>query len=66
MPNSTLPPANEKAHEIARKIANERPLRKEPNAPDAYVTGGFNQISGREGPRNPAVAGTGWPTSTQG
>lgn len=66
MPNSTLPPANEKAHEIARKIANERPLKKERNAPDAYVTGGFNQFAGREPLQVQATPGTGWPAGTKG
>jgi hypothetical protein len=44
MPTTELPPSKEKAHEIARKIANERPLRKD-KAPESDVTGGFNQKS---------------------
>jgi hypothetical protein len=43
MPTTELPPTKEKAHEIARKIANERPLKKDKDAPDANVSGGFNQ-----------------------
>ena len=45
MPTTELPPIKEKAHEIARKIANGRPLRKDKDDPDANVTGGFNQKS---------------------
>jgi hypothetical protein len=45
MPTTELPPTKEKAHEIARKIANERPLKKDENSPDSAVTGGFNQKS---------------------
>ncbi len=45
MPTTELPPTKEKAHEIARQIANERPLRKDKNSPDSDVTGGFNQKS---------------------
>ena len=43
MPTTPLPEHKEKAHEVARKITNERPLRKDKDAPDANVTGGFNQ-----------------------
>jgi hypothetical protein len=43
MPTTPLPARKEKAHEVAQKITNERPLRKDPHAPDANVTGGFNQ-----------------------
>ncbi len=43
MPTTPLPEHKEKAHEVARKITNERPLHKDPHAPDANVTGGFNQ-----------------------
>lgn len=44
MPTTPLPDHKEKAHEIARQIANERPpRRKDKDAPDANVTGGFNQ-----------------------
>jgi hypothetical protein len=45
MATTQLPPSKEKAHEIARKIANERPLKKDEDAPDSNVTGGFNQKS---------------------
>ncbi len=45
MPTTELPPAKEKAHEIARKIANERPLKKDKDAPESNVSGGFNQKS---------------------
>lgn len=55
MPTTQLPPTKEKAHEIARKIANERPLRKEPpEMPEFDVTGGFNQSPPAEAP-NPAA-----------
>jgi len=43
MPTTPLPRRKEKAHEVAQKITNERPLHKDPDAPDANVTGGFNQ-----------------------
>lgn len=45
MPTTELPPSKEKAHEVARKIANERPLRKDKDAPESNVSGGFNQKS---------------------
>ena len=45
MPTTELPPVKEKAHEIARKIANERPLKKDKSAPESNVSGGFNQKS---------------------
>ena len=45
MATTELPPSKEKAHEIARKIANERPLKKDKDAPDSNVSGGFNQKS---------------------
>jgi hypothetical protein len=45
MATTELPPSKEKAHEIARKIANERPLKKDKDAPESNVTGGFNQKS---------------------
>jgi hypothetical protein len=48
MPNTELPETKEKAHEIARKIANERPLKKDKDAPESQVTGGFNQKSRQE------------------
>jgi hypothetical protein len=45
MATTTLPQSKEKAHEVARKIANERPLKKDKDAPENQVTGGFNQKS---------------------
>ncbi len=45
MATTQLPPTKEKAHEIARKIANERPLKKDKDAPESNVSGGFNQKS---------------------
>lgn len=45
MPTTELPHSKEKAHEIARKIANERPLKKDKDSPDSNVSGGFNQKS---------------------
>jgi hypothetical protein len=47
MPTTTLPPSKEKAHEIARKIANERPHKTDREADD-NVSGGFNQKSRAE------------------
>ncbi len=43
MSTTKLPPEKEKAHAIAQKIANGRPLKKDAGAPDANVSGGFNQ-----------------------
>jgi hypothetical protein len=48
MPTTELPPSKEKAHEIARKIANERPHKKVDNSPESNVSGGFNQKSNAE------------------
>ncbi len=45
MPTTELPPAKEKAAEISRKIANSRPPQRDKDAPEAQVTGGFNQKS---------------------
>ena len=45
MASTELPLSKQKAHEIARKIANERPLNKDKDAPESNVTGGFNQKS---------------------
>ena len=46
MPTTELPPSKEKAHKIARKIANERPHKKQDkNEPESNVSGGFNQKS---------------------
>ena len=47
MPTTELPPSKEKAHEIARKIANERSLKKDKD-PESNVSGGFNQKSRAE------------------
>lgn len=49
MPTTELPASKQKAHEISRKIANERPLTKhDKDAPDSNVSGGFNQKSRAE------------------
>jgi hypothetical protein len=48
MPTTQLPPSKEKAHEIARKIANERPHKKDTDSPESNVSGGFNQKSRAE------------------
>jgi hypothetical protein len=46
MPTTTLPESKEKAAEISRKITNTRPLKKrDKDAPEEQVTGGFNQKS---------------------
>ena len=45
MPTTELPPEKEKAHEIAQKIANQRPLKRDKDAPEDKVSGGFNQKS---------------------
>lgn len=45
MPSTQMPAEKEKAHEIARRIANERPLKKDKDAPESNVSGGFNQKS---------------------
>ena len=45
MPTTELPETKQKAHDIARKIANERPLKKDKDAPESNVSGGFNQKS---------------------
>lgn len=45
MPTTELPHSKEKAHEIAHKIANERPLKKDKDSPESNVSGGFNQKS---------------------
>ena len=39
MATTQLPPSKEKAHEIARKIANERPLKKDKDAPTTTSPG---------------------------
>ncbi len=44
MPTTELPPSKQKAHEIARQIANERPHKKDTD-PESGVSGGFNQKS---------------------
>ena len=43
MPTTTLPESKEKAAEISRKITNTRPLKRDKDAPEGQVTGGFNQ-----------------------
>ena len=43
MPTTPLPEAKEKAAEISRKIANTRPLKRDKDAPEGQVSGGFNQ-----------------------
>ena len=46
MATTELPQSKEKAHEIARKITNQRPPhKKDKDAPESNVTGGFNQKS---------------------
>lgn len=45
MPTTELPESKQKAHDIARQIANERPLKKDKDAPKSAVSGGFNQKS---------------------
>jgi len=48
MPTTTLPESKEKAAEISRKITNSRPLKRDKDAPEEQVTGGFNQKSHNE------------------
>ena len=49
MPTTKLPPSKEKAHEIARRITNQQPLKKQDkDAPESNVSGGFNQKSRAE------------------
>jgi len=48
MPTSTLPESKEKAAEISRKITNTRPLKRDKDAPEGQVTGGFNQKQNEE------------------
>lgn len=43
MPTTTVPRSKEIAAEISRKITNTRPPARDKNAPEAQVTGGFNQ-----------------------
>ena len=45
MPTTTLPESKEKAAEISRKITNSRPLKRDKDAPESQVTGGFTQKS---------------------
>ena len=64
MPTTELPETKQKAHEIAQKIANERPLKKDKDAPESNVSGGFNQKSRAEeappaAPENSATEGDG-------
>ncbi len=58
MPTTELPPSIVKAHEIARKITNERPLKKDKDAPESNVSGGFNQKAGKPAP-NAHIKSTG-------
>lgn len=48
MPTTRLPASKEKAAEISRKITNSRPDKRDKNAPEGQVTGGFNQKSHEE------------------
>jgi hypothetical protein len=48
MPTTTLPRNKEKAAEISRRIANTRPLKRDRNAPEGQVSGGFNQKTHQE------------------
>jgi hypothetical protein len=48
MPTTTLPESKEKAAEISRRITNTRPLRRDKEAPEGQVTGGFNQKTHQE------------------
>jgi hypothetical protein len=48
MPTTTLPASKEKAAEISRKITNTRPLKRDKDAPEGQVTGGFNQKTHQE------------------
>jgi hypothetical protein len=64
MPTTRLPPGKEKAAEISRRIANARPLRRDKEAPENQVTGGFNQkthedTADRPRPRDSATSGDG-------
>jgi hypothetical protein len=43
MPTTQLPKSKEKAAEISRKITNTRPSKRDKDAPEGQVTGGFNQ-----------------------
>ncbi len=46
MPDKDADDTAEKAHELSRKIANQRPLKKrDKDAPEDNVSGGFNQKS---------------------
>lgn len=55
MPTTQLAPSKEKAHEIAQQIANGRPLKKDRDAPESNVSGGFNQKSSAPEPERPDV-----------
>ena len=48
MPTTTLPESKEKAAEISRKITNTRPLKRDRDAPEGQVTGGFNQKQNKD------------------
>ena len=45
MTTTKLPPEKERAHEIAQKITNQRPLKRDKDAPEDNSSGGFNQKS---------------------
>jgi hypothetical protein len=48
MPTTTLPESKEKAAEISRKITNTRPSKRDKEALEGQVTGGFNQKKNEE------------------
>jgi hypothetical protein len=48
MPTTQLPESKEKAAQISRKISNSRPLKRDKDAPENQVSGGFNQKSHQE------------------
>jgi hypothetical protein len=48
MPTTTLPESKEKAAEISQRIANSRPTKRDKEAPEGQVTGGFNQKTHQE------------------
>ena len=48
MPTTQLPETKEKAAQISRKITNSRPLKRDKDAQENQVSGGFNQKSHQE------------------
>jgi len=48
MPTTQLPESKEKAAQISRKISKSRPLKRDKDAPENQVSGGFNQKSHQE------------------